>query len=261
MSIIWTGLAPHPPIMVPAVAGARAREVQATIDSMRALAQDCVSRRPERLVVISPHTPRPSKGIAAWFGKTMQGDFAAFGAPEAGMRLPVDRDWLRKFTQHYQPVADMDNEPLDHGAMAPLHFFIEAGWQGPTVVLGLPWQDGEELDRIGAAVRAACADDRDTAVLASGDMSHCLKPGAPCGYDKRGGLFDQVYVDCLKRALYRDALAIDPSLREAARQDVVESCRVAWAASGFSSDHSRFYSYEGPFGVGYSVMRFYGAEP
>ena len=31
------------------------------------------------------------------------------------------------------------DEPLDHGAVVPLWFLVEAGWQGPTCLVSLPW--------------------------------------------------------------------------------------------------------------------------
>jgi aromatic ring-opening dioxygenase LigB subunit len=97
-------------------------------------------------------------------------------------------------------------------------------------------------------------------VLASGDMSHCLKPGAPAGYDEQGQIFDDIFVEHIRVADYRGAERINPTLRDQARQDVVESCRVAWHASGFADANHHFYSYEGPFGVGYTVMRFHGED-
>ena len=88
-------------------------------------------------------------------------------------------------------------------------------------------------------------------------MSHCLKPGAPCGFDEQGARFDQTFVELVRAALFREARDIDPHLRQAAKQDVVESCRVAWEALDYRHTNMHFYSYEGPFGVGYTVMRFY----
>lgn len=259
MGIIWTGLAPHPPIIVESVGGARCLEVQATINAMRALAQDLVKRHPQRLVLVSPHTPRPHSGIAAWRCQRVTGNLAQFGAPDAAVDLPVDVDWLNRFAGNYASVTDLGEEPLDHGAMVPLHFLFEAGWRGPTAVIGLPWREDSELDQIGEAAALACDDGQTTAVLASGDMSHCLKPGAPCGFDKRGQDFDDAFVAYLKEADYEAACRIDPVVKDAARQDVVESCRITWAASEFQQENHQFYSYEGPFGVGYTVMRFYGA--
>lgn len=259
MPITWTGLAPHPPIIVESVGKERCREALPTIRAMKELAQDFVSRNPQRLVVISPHTPRPRSGIGVWRGNPVSGDLSQFGAPDARISLPVDDAWLERFSQHFSEVVLLGDESLDHGAMVPLHFLCEAGWRGSTVVLGLPWDEDVELDRIGEAMGLASEDAQNTAILASGDMSHCLKPGAPCGYDKRGARFDKTFVDLIKQADYHGAAQIDPELKEAARQDVVESCRIAWQASNYQISGRHFYSYEGPFGVGYAVMRFFGA--
>ena len=257
MTIIWTGLAPHPPIIVRSVGGARCREAQHTIDNMDLFAEDLLSHRPDRVVLISPHTPRPKTGIAAWFGDQLSGDFSRFGAPQTRLRFPLDRDWLNSFIAHYSDVSKLTDEPLDHGAAAPLYFLDGAGWRGPTVVLGLPWDEGGELDRIGSAINA-CDDDKRTALIASGDMSHCLKEDGPYGFDSYGPIFDEAFVSHLKIGDYRGALNLDWELRQAARQDVVESCRVVWAASDFDHQNHHFYHYEGPFGVGYTVMRFRG---
>ncbi|MDJ0841119.1 MAG: class III extradiol dioxygenase subunit B-like domain-containing protein [Acidobacteriota bacterium] len=258
MGIIWSGLAPHPPIIVESVGGTRCREVQRTIDSMNQLARDLMSHNPDRLVIISPHTPRPHSGIAGWFGERLRGTLAQFGAPSTCFDLPVDQPWMKTFSQAYPRITDLGDELLDHGAMVPLHFAVQAGWQGPTAVIGLPWNEGRELDQIGSAVRQASATGDRTAVLASGDMSHCLKPGAPCGFDERGKLFDHSFVAKVREQRYHDAVDIDPDLRQAAKQDVVESCRIAWEAIDYQNDNHRFLSYEGPFGVGYTVMKFYG---
>ena len=258
MGIIWSGLAPHPPIIVESVGGDRCRDVQRTIDSMNKLARDLLSHKPDRLVIISPHTPRPHAGISGWFGERVRGTLAQFGAPSTGYDLPVDQSWMKAFSQAYPHINDLGEELLDHGAMVPLHFAVEAGWDGPTAIIGLPWDEGDELDRIGEAVMQASATGDRTAVLASGDMSHCLKPGAPCGFDERGTRFDHSFVEKVRGQQYEEAIHIDPELREAARQDVLESCRIAWQATGYRKNNHQFLSYEGPFGVGYTVMKFYG---
>jgi len=258
MTIVWNGLAPHPPIIVPAVGGARCAEVRKTIESMRALARDLIAARPDRLILISPHTPRPYRGIAAWTSGSVRGSFANFGAPGARCELPVDAAWIEVFRAGYGAVTDLAGEPLDHGALVPLHFVVEAGWQGATAVLGLSRSEARDGEDIGSAIAAASADDTRTALLASGDMSHCLKPGAPCGYDPRGSQFDERFVERIRALAYRDATQWDPELREAAREDVVTSCHVSWVATNWSDAGHRFASYEGPFGVGYTVMKFYG---
>ncbi|CAM2064113.1 LigB domain-containing protein [Sulfidibacter corallicola] len=258
MAIVWCGLAPHPPVIVDAVGKWRCEEVAPTIDSMRRWSADCLAATPDRIVVISPHTPRPHNGISSWFGSQIDGDFSRFSAAGCRVRLHNDVTWMKAFRGHYHDITDLEMEPLDHGALVPLHFLVEAGWNGPTAVISLPWSANGELDRIGKAIAAACTDDRRTALVASGDMSHCLKPDAPCGYSKHGQEFDDAFVAAIKDADYRKARDIHVNLQIEAKQDVLESCMIAWAATGYDANNHHFYSYEGPFGVGYSVMRFSG---
>lgn len=256
MPVVWSGLAPHPPIIVPAVGGHRCRDVAVTIQSMTALARDLMDARPDRLLIISPHTPRPRRGVASWYQKRLRGSFAAFGAVDSKIDLPNDDQFVSALDAEFEDLADLAEEPLDHGASVPLHFLVEAGWSGPTSVVGLPWSSDSTLDRLGKALSRSMAHHARWAILASGDMSHCLQQGAPCGYHPKGAEFDRQFVDRLQNADFHGALTLDPKLAAAARQDVVESCRVTWQATEFAKNNPLFLSYEGPFGVGYCVMRF-----
>ena len=257
MTIIWSGLTPHPPIIVASVGGRRCSQVEKTITSMQLLARDMLAHRPDRLVLISPHTPRPREGIGLWLEGNLVGDFGPFGAPQTKISLPLDNSWVDSFRSFY-PQATPLRENLDHGALVPLHFMAEAGWHGPTAVVGLPWAEDGTLEEIGSAIAAACRDDRRTALIASGDMSHSLLPEAPCGFDECGPQFDDAFVAHVREARFKEAAAIASPVRERAHEDVVGSCRVAWRADDYNASHHHFYSYEGPFGVGYTVMKFRG---
>ena len=92
--------------------------------------------------MISPHSPRLSDAFGARQGPHV-GNLSQFGRPEIGIRLPDAPE-----------VATLLNLPrigvgqtLDHGAMVPLVFLVEAGWTGPTAILSLPWQ-GESHETV-----------------------------------------------------------------------------------------------------------------
>ncbi len=260
MTIVWAGLAPHPPVIVPTVGKQRCDEVAATVTAMQAWSRDLLAAEPQRVVLVSPHTLRPSFGISSWYEKRLDGNFSRFGAAATQINLHNDVDWLKRFRDNYHEIFDLALEPLDHGALVPLHFLVEAGWTGPTVVLGLPFGGGTQLEEIGSAIAAADLPEERTALIASGDMSHCLIPSAPAGYDPAGAEFDERFVSAVRATNYQAALDISPSLQREAKQDVVESCAIAWHATGFDTQNAHFYSYEGPFGVGYTVMKFNGTN-
>jgi AmmeMemoRadiSam system protein A len=88
-----------------------------------------------------------------------------------------------------------------------------------------------------------------TAVIASGDMSHRLRPGAPAGYDPDAERFDQAFVQALREDDWPAALGAEPRARAA--EDVVDSTAIAMSAAG-SPQQAEVLAYEGPWGVGYA---------
>ena len=145
-------------------------------------------------------------------------------------------------------------EELDHGAVVPLWFLWEAGWRGPTAILSLP-AEGNGGNTLGQHLAELPGR---TAVIASGDMSHRLRPGAPAGYHPRAHEFDDAFVAALTKGDWSGALASAP--RDIAAEDVVESSLVAMAAAG-SPLHAEVLNYEAPWGVGYTEAVLLDAEP
>lgn len=240
MPITFAALMCHAPIVVPAVGGAEAARCRRTTRAMREVAARLVAARPDRVVLISPHSPRHRTTLAAWSGRH-QGDLAAFRAPQVRVDLP---DAPEVAATLGLPTLD-GRERLDHGAVVPLSFLVEAGWQGPTAILALPWTEGAEE----AAGRALATLPGRTAVVASGDMSHALSPSAPAGFHPDAAAFDAAFVDALRRD--DDDAARTPPHRAVAHEDVVASTAVALAAVP-TRRNAEVVAYEAPFGVGYT---------
>lgn len=258
MSIVWSGLAPHPPVIVDPVGKEMCRRASTTIASMKSLAVRLVQSNPDRVVVISPHTPRPASGVASWCGETLSGDFRPFGASGVGVVVQNDRFWIGCFEAELGSLTHLDGQPMDHGALVPLWFLAEAGWKGPTCVIGLPWYDDGLLDEMGECLaRASDAVGGRTALLASGDMSHCLASEGTVAHNPKGQVFDQGFVDAIRGGNFQRALEWPLDISEEACQDVLESCRVTWNATKFNHQNHVFLSYEDPFGVGYCVTQFH----
>ena len=246
MSVVFSALMCHAPIVLPAVAGSQASRCRNTTRTMREVAWRALASQPERLILVSPHSPRRRGQWGAWRGR-IQGDLGRFGHPAERVDLPGD-PWL--FEALGLPPVSSEQE-LDHGAVVPLRFLVEAGWSGPTTVLALPWGPAES-EAIGA--RLAELPGR-VAVIASGDMSHRLIPDAPAGFHPRAVDFDAAFVEAL---LARQSVRGLPWQEEAA-EDVVDSTRVALASAPRLND--QVLSYEGPWGVGYTQAVFHDESP
>ena len=253
---------PHAPILIPAVAGERSARIRSTIAAMREAARRAVASGADTVVVVSPHAPRKPETFGIWTGQRLRGTLEAFGAPEEGVDLPNDATLGAQIAHQAaqrgvraRPIADLT---LDHGTVVPLWYVAEAGWQGPVVAAGLSLTDHFKVVEFGEAIADAAANlGRHVAFIASGDMSHRLTLGAPCGFDARGAEFDRWLMDTLRRGGYRELLNFRQDLEDAAAEDALDSVLVGLGATGFNANGTEVLNYDGPFGVGYGVAILY----
>jgi AmmeMemoRadiSam system protein A len=265
--VVIAALMPHAPILIPAIARDELSAVAASVASLRSVARRIVESKPDVVVVVSPHSPRKPGAFGIWSGAQVAGDFGRFRAPDIRVEFKNDEAFGRELSGRLRGAGVRDwripQGPLDHGASVPLWYLAEAGWTGPVSVLSLNYPGEGGLAEVGQALRnTARGLGIRVAVIASGDMSHRLKPDSAAGYEPRAREFDQAFITCLKRGAYTEVDAIDSSLRDLAAEDVVDSAQVAFAAVESHAEGGKVFSYEGPFGVGYGVaVLFDGRRP
>lgn len=254
----FAGLLPHAPVLVPAVGGGRCAEVARTVVAMRQVAAACVLARPDAVVLVSPHSPRRGGAFGVWEGSRLRGSLAQFRAPRAAVDFPADarlRAGIAAEARHRGLVTwSIPPDGLDHGAVVPLWFLAEAGWSGPTVILGLSFPADGACPELGEVIAAAAArQGKRVAVIASGDMSHRLQPGAPAGYHPQAHRSDERFISMLRQGMGEEFLEFDPELLDLAAEDAWDATVVALAAARWSMEGREVLSYERPFGVGYGV--------
>lgn len=265
-SIVFVGVAPHPPIMVPEVGGKMTSEVSGSIEAMRELARRIVESDAKTIILISPHAPLEARAFVAYAGPRLKGDFSQFRAPHAGVDVPLDRELLDAITRSAAEdgfhVASLDVQELDHGTAVPLYFLRRFGWDGRAVALGYSFLSDEEHVRFGASVvRAAKVVGRVAAFVASGDLSHRLKPGAPAGFQRDAHLFDEQIIAAISSSDPSRIASVDPGLRRLAGECGYRSMLVALGALDGKHPNSEVIHYEAPFGVGYLVAQLEQVEP
>lgn len=259
-SVVFVGIAPHPPIMVHEVGGVMADEVRGSIDAMRELTGRVIASGAQTVVIISPHAPLEAHAFVAYDGPHVHGDFANFRAPHATVEAPSDAELLTAIKEHASlegySVTTLKGCELDHGTAVPLYFLRRNGWDGRVVALGYSFLSDEDHIRFGGCVRRACdAVGRPVAFIASGDLSHRLKPDAPAGYDPRARLFDEEVVEAIRACVPRNIARIDPYLRRMAGECGYRSMLTALGVSEGAESGCEVLHYEAPFGVGYMVAQ------
>lgn len=264
-SLVFSGIAPHPPIMVPEVGREAIGEVRQSIVAMQELTKRVVANKAATVVLISPHAPLEPYAFVAYQDQELHADFANFRAPNVQLTASLDQELLnaiveRSGEENY-PVVGISDTKLDHGSAVPLYFLQRNGWRGQVVALGYSFLSNEDHVRFGSCLGRAIRDvGRPVALIASGDLSHRLKPEAPAGFNPTAYIFDDEIVDALRANNPERIVQINQKLRELAGECGYRSMLIAVGATRELPPSCEVLNYEAPFGVGYMVAQLTSKE-
>ncbi len=269
MGIVFYGIVPHPPIMVPEVGGSEAEKVKATQDALLELGRRIRAAGAETMVIISPHGPVFRDAVGLIVAPRVKGDLGQFRAPEVSFDLETDQELaatIAMLSRSYDLLAaNLDERAarqydhydllrLDHGVTAPLYWLQKGGFEGRIVAVGMSLLPRAKLYSFGRIVRQAADElDRKVALIASGDLSHRVTRDAPAGYSPRGAEFDKHLVELIRKADTRGVIDIDERLTAEAGECGLRAIIMLLGALDGYTWEGDVLSYEAPFGVGYMV--------
>ncbi len=264
--ITMGALTPHPPIIVPEVGGRETRNVTSTIEAMKRLSEIMWSKNPDTVVLITPHNLVFRDAVGILIDDILSGSLAPFGAPEVKFSLPNNMALVKTIQEECLmsnfPIAEIGEkfryrygmtQILDHASIVPLYYLLN-GKELPLVILTMAFMPYERLFEFGKILQKALQRYEGNVVLvASGDLSHRLTPGAPAGYNPIGKVFDEKVVDVIRNFDSKGLLSIDKELIEEAGECGYRPLVMLFGAFDGIKVKTEVLSYEGPFGVGYCV--------
>lgn len=267
MPVISAYIMPHPPIIVPGVGRGQEKAAKKTVGSCHAAAKEIGASAPQTIIVISPHSTCYGDYIHISPGKSAQGSLKRFGAPEL-----YKADYDTELVMEICRLCDSEGFPagtakerdasLDHGTLVPLYFINQYCTNYKLVRCSASGLSKRDHCRFGQILSRAAENTGKTAViLASGDLSHKLKEDGPYGFAPEGPKLDAKLTDIMKSAEFEKFLELDSDLCEKGAECGLASFATMAGALAKIPVETRFYSYEGPFGVGYAVCGYKAATP
>ncbi len=270
MEVVFTGIAPHPPLLIPEVGGKELKKVAGTANALRELGYGVLKSEAELLIIVSPHGTAYRDAVAVSESGTLAGDFNDFSRKEVKLSLDIDtqlaaflKDELlkTKIAAAFFPCLPGKMPCLDHGAGVPLYYLNKQGVNLPGLHITPGFLSNEELFAFGRALRKAVKRRGvKTALIASGDLSHRLLPGAPAGYSPSGEEFDKLLIELLRDYRVSDILNLDSEMVEEAGECGLGSFIIMLGYLHGLQVTPKIMSYEAPFGVGYLVASFKSEE-
>lgn len=218
---------PHPPLLVPAVAGGATAEMAALRASCRTSVTKIASLSDRLLLLGAGHrtTAYPSAAVGSLAGFGVDVRFGLTGSPDGLIELPLS--------------LTIGAELIDDAVGPGL----------PRVAVSIAEDSGADADRI---LNDLVGDGR-VGLVVMGDGSARRSTAAPGYLDERAAAFDDAVADILRTG---DAYALE-DLDAALAGELLAAGGPVWRAAGRLLRNARYdaelLAYEAPFGVAYFV--------
>ena len=263
MPILAGFIVPHPPLIVSEVRRGEEKKVQETIDSYREVARQIAKLRPDTVIISSPHAEFHRDCFHISSGEKASGNFADFGAPQVSFEESYDTklfDSIQGIAKNYGiPIVSGGERSavLDHGTMVPLYFIEKKYRDFKLLRLGLSWLPLKTHFTFGQIIKRAVEKSGINAVfVASGDLSHKLRPYGPYGFAQEGPVYDNQLISVCQRGALSELVSFDEQLCANAAECGHRSFVIMSGALD-SKVKAKVYSHEDITGVGYGVCSFY----
>ena len=270
MSIIAACVVPHPPIIVPEVGKGEEKKISATVSAYQKAMGFVASLAPDVVIISSPHATLHADYFHISPGMHAEGSLQKFDAPGVSVQVDYDAALVRQIEKTARAwrvpagtLGERDRD-LDHGTLLPLWFLHQQHFQCPVVRIGLSGLSTLHHYKLGQFIAEVVdmADQR-AVWIASGDLSHKLLEYGPYGFTPEGSTFDWLVTQALSAGDFGALLSIPENISKPAAECGLRSFQMMAGALNQKTVTPTLLSYEGPFGVGYSVATFLvtGTDP
>ncbi len=260
MSIVFSAIVPHPPLLIPTIGKENLKRLQATADAYLRLEEDLYASQAETILVISPHGPLQEKAFTLNLSPEFQGDFEDFGDLATKFNLRGNIGLAHKIREKMESIAPLvliSESRLDHGTSIPLYRLSR---HLPKIKIIPLYYSGLDLAahyNMGQIIKNELLSSKDKiAVIASGDLSHRLTKNAPAGYSPKGSKFDKKLIDNLIKKQTGEIIKFSRGFVADAGECGLKSIVILLGILEGIKYEPELLSYESPFGVGYLAMNF-----
>jgi len=261
MSLVFAGISPHPPLLIPTIGKEAVKKVEKTKNALEILEQELYLTHPEILIIISPHGSYFSDAFTLNIAPEYETDLREFGDLATKMKFKGEMNitsLLRESSKDQNfSTAVISEKKLDHGAAVPLYYLAKHLTNIPIIPMGFCDLDWKTHLDFGYMVKERIMEtNKRVAVIASGDLSHALMTEAPAGYNPAGPEFDAKIQELLSTNNIAGMLQMDKQFVSDAAECGFRSFLILMGILRGVHYTYKSLSYEGPFGVGYLTANF-----
>ncbi len=260
MSLVFAAIVPHPPIAIPSIGKDNLKQIAKTKEAFERLERELYAAKPDILVVISPHGEIHPDYFTINICDKYRINFESFGDFSTQLELNGDTVLISSNKEKIEaksPINIISESELDHGVGVPMFYLARHLKDVKIIPIYFSLLDSRAHFEFGKNLKEAIMNsDKRVAIIASGDLSHCLTENAPLPFNPAGKEFDEKLIELLKNGDSQSVVNFDQDLAERAAECGLRSIFILLGALNNINFNFEVLSYEAPFGVGYLVGQF-----
>jgi aromatic ring-opening dioxygenase LigB subunit len=260
MSLVFSAIVPHPPILIPSIGKDHTATIAKTQQALTQLEQELYATKPEIIIIISPHGDVQSDVFSINLSDKYEVNFEAFGDFSTKLQFKGDTVLMTMDKERLGskvPTTIISEPKLDHGVGIPLFMLAQHLPDVSIIPMYFSLLDNQSHLEFGKALKEVIiGSDKRIAVIASADLSHCLTEKAPMAFNPAGKQFDEKIVELITSRDTQSIVNMDSQLIDKAGECGLRSIIIALGILNNINYQPQILSYEAPFGVGYLTANF-----
>jgi len=261
MPLVFAGITPHSPVLVPGVGPISHEKAVQTTEALSTLEENLYVAKPHILIILTPHTETHSDTFTVNANTNFIGSFEEFGDHSLKNAYHGSPDFAAKLSHATSkeniPLKLISQEKLDHGTTVPLYYLASHLPQIKVLPVGPSELPPTTHLAFGNLIKEVCMEsDKRVAIIASANLSHGLTTDSPAGFRKEGEKFDQSIIELLQSHNTTGIVTLSPELVEKAAETGYTSLLILLGVLKNVNYEFKNLAYEYPFGVGYLTAEF-----
>jgi len=261
--IVFSAFTPHSPLLLETISKERFHDFDDTLSAMQDLAVSLKKARPDVIVTLSSHNQFHENAFSVNLNDHYSVSFSEFGDHSTTKSFKPDLELvaqIRRGMRSENILLTLESSPLlDHGSGIPL-FLLTEDLSTKIVPISYSGMDAKTHFTFGKLLKDLFAQSpKRIALIASGDLSHCLTSDAPMGFKKEGRLFDDAVLEAVKNVSSAKLLKIPSAVVKESSECAYRPLLMLFGILERMHVRPDVRSYEAPHGVGYLVVEFHHA--
>ena len=258
MSLVFSGITPHPPLVIENIGKDKSKEVVKTKKGLLELEKDLYLTRPDTIIVLSSQAREFEEVFTLNFSDNYESNFEEFGDLKTKDEWKGDQVLTSKIQDATNeaniPLRLITKEKLDHGTSIPLHGLTRHMDKPKVISIGHSDLSKEAHLKLGKILRKVIIkSSKRIAVVASGDMSHTLSDESPAGFHDDGVVFNNRLKKFLENNDVESIKKMDKDVIKNAQEFIYKPLLITIGVLNGIDYKFEKHSYQESFGVGYLV--------